>query len=53
MAVALKTLTFHSARELASFCANGVGGVTAPAAQANIISITFDAASGKYTIFFT
>jgi hypothetical protein len=56
MAVALKVLEFSTARELANFCAGGAGapsGITPPVAQANIISIIFDGASGKYVIFYT
>lgn len=55
MAVALKSITFNSARELAAFCAGTLtfANITGPAAQANVISVTYDTASGKYVLFYT
>lgn len=45
--IALKYNIFNSARELAAFCADAGNSVTA------IVSITFDAVSGKHTLFYT
>lgn len=47
MAVALKTRVFQSPVDLATFCATGANNVT------TVISITFDATSNKYVLFYT
>lgn len=48
MAVPLQFAVFNTARELCTFTATS----TTPVVN-QIISITFDAASGKYCVFFT
>lgn len=47
MAVALKTKSFQTPSELAKFCVTVGNNVTA------VVSITFNAASGTYTLFYT
>jgi hypothetical protein len=50
-----KAVTFPSAQALANFLAGGTGapvGITPPADNTKILGITFDAASGKYTVFY-
>lgn len=47
MAVALKTKNFQTPSELAKFCATAGNNVT------TVVSITFNAASGTYTLFYT
>lgn len=46
MAIALKTKNFQTPSDLASWVAAGNGVVT-------IVSITFNGASGTYTLFYT
>jgi hypothetical protein len=45
--IALKWRVFDTARELAQFCADGANGVVV------IVSITYDASSGKHNLFYT
>jgi hypothetical protein len=47
MAVALKTKNFQSPSDLAKYCVTGGNNVT------TIVSITFNSASGTYTLFYT
>ena len=47
MAIALKTMNFNTAKELTAYTADAGNNV------ATIVSIVYDAASGKYVLFYT
>lgn len=47
MAVALKQQLFNTARELATFAETPANNVT------TVVSVVFDAVSGKYVLFYT